>query len=153
MWNIERRRAETTRKIETEIGETVTVRRSVTVRREDDNETAVMDCRLWLWSVENCCNLCGRKTGGREGGSYKIEMMRPLPREGRWENGSGLPAAEGKRKMELGIRLHERKGSLDPAGWLPKFFVKRRLNTRLVIITNHLIMNKLAQACPIDAGV
>lgn len=36
---------------------------------------------------------------------------------------------------------------LDPAGWLPKFFVNR-LNTKLVMIIENLM--KQAQACPID---
>lgn len=37
---------------------------------------------------------------------------------------------------------------LDPAGWLPKFFVNR-LNTKLVMISDNL--EKLAQACPHSA--
>ncbi|KAL5704784.1 hypothetical protein ACHQM5_023160 [Ranunculus cassubicifolius] len=37
---------------------------------------------------------------------------------------------------------------LDPAGWLPKFFVNR-VNTKLVMIIDNL--EKLAQACPVIA--
>ncbi|XP_058075819.1 uncharacterized protein LOC131224313 [Magnolia sinica] len=39
---------------------------------------------------------------------------------------------------------------LDPAGWLPKFFVNR-LNTRLVMIIDDL--KKLAQACRVDGPI
>ncbi|KAH9627140.1 hypothetical protein KSS87_018380 [Heliosperma pusillum] len=38
---------------------------------------------------------------------------------------------------------------LDPAGWLPKFFVNR-LNTKLVMIIENL--KKLAQSTPLDRG-
>ena len=39
---------------------------------------------------------------------------------------------------------------LDPAGWLPKFFVNR-LNTKLVMIIENL--KKIAQSSPLDAHV
>ncbi|KAF9587176.1 hypothetical protein IFM89_039616, partial [Coptis chinensis] len=51
--------------------------------------------------------------------------------------------------LQSGWVVEERDDSscmLDPAGWLPKFFVNR-LNTRLVKIIDNL--EKLAQACPV----